>query len=358
MSPAAAAGPERILPLSDPNAGLLEYWLLLKPRLRRIFFATSIAVALTGVATKTIFSQWYQAQAVLRPASQVAPISPLQTLVNTNLLSQSLSAISSATGLNEIPSDAAQFMAVLSSYEFTSALISRYKLGPMLDQTGLLGTVIKPLYTLRDWVKSLFSAQGGNDQMWYWYQKMSKRFDQDYDSQQGNLTLRFEDRDPNVATQVLGFYLSDLRQQLRQETIRSTASVIASLTNEMGKTSDPLVEQQLAGLIGQEIEQEKEAEAESDFAFTVVDRPFVSADVYSPNTLLDCAIVLVLVPVAMVGWIVFREAVYEPLRRAEELAVWSPVPGPDAVPAYTDRRADEGSDVEESPRAALSKFGR
>lgn len=292
----------------------LDYWLMLKPWFRQILVVTAIAVALTAVVRGFVFTQWYRAEAILRPASQEGPTSPLAMMYSNSPLLSTFSSLMSATGLTQqTPSDAADQMSTMGSYDFTLHLVESHKLVPIITQKSFLRQLIDPLVRFVAWVESFFVAQGGED-LWKYYEIMQDRFDQDFDYKEGNLTIGFMDPDPDIARKVLGYYIQDLRAKLRNRAIVETHAAVEALFDAMRSTSDPTITTQIAMLLAQEIQQEKTAEVQADFAFLVIQMPAVPDYTHRPNVTLECAIVGVLVPLCYIIGIVFYRRIYVPAR--------------------------------------------
>ena len=109
------------------------------------------------------------------------------------------------------------------------------------------------------------------------------RFSTEYDFKSGNLTLYFMDPSPDEAQKVLGYYLDSLREKLRNEEVQAGASAAASLEEEVRKSSDALLQTQLYELMARQIQREKMAEVQSDFAFKLVEPPVVPDNYYAPK---------------------------------------------------------------------------
>jgi uncharacterized protein involved in exopolysaccharide biosynthesis len=295
---------------------LVYHWLLIKPWRASLAATTITAIAVTFIAAEFLLPQWYQSTAVLRPASQQGPVSPLATMLGNSSVGQMLgSVIGSSTGLsNQLPPDAAEYLDMLTSYNFTVALVQKHDLGRLLEAEG-----IHPIRQIR---KTVFAFLGINDfyesekRLWDWYEDMQDRFSCDYDTRQGSLTISFVAKNPAAAKATLEFYIEDLRALLRQRTIQSTSAAIKSLQQERERTADPQIQEQLAQIIAQQIQQEKTAQAQADFAFSVTEPPYVPLEVYKPNTLLLCVLVAIIVPFIFVSYVEFQANIIAPVSRA------------------------------------------
>lgn len=298
-----------ILLLSDANASLLGYWIILRPRLLPVTAITLAMAAAVFVVDKYVRTQWYRATAIIRPASREGPISPLATMIGSMSLAQSLTALTNVGGLGDgIANDAGKYMTLLKSYDFTINLVKRHKLQPMLYRESRIG------HLLHFWAKPPASVEA---QRWLWYQAMKVRFSDRFDDRDGNLVLHFAAPEKNEAKRILEYYISDLRAKLSKRAVQETDAAMRSLQVALRQTPDPLVEQQLALLVAEQIRQEKTAQAEADFAFAVLEPPFVSDPVFQPKTLLESAIALSLTPLVCLAAIILYQRVYVPIRTAE-----------------------------------------
>ena len=73
-------------------------------------------------------------------------------------------------------------------------------------------------------------------------------------------------------------------------------------------TADSLLRENLYALVARQVQQQKLAEVEADFAFKVLEPPVSPDRPYSPRASLNCFLVLILVPLLMAAAIVIRES--------------------------------------------------
>lgn len=280
----AEARPARIAPVEarpdrhresyyDDEIDLREYLQALRERWRLIAAATFSAMLVTGIVTKFIMTKWYRAEAIIRPVTQGAVQGRLAGLLG------GLGGLGGAGGLgaavlgSESGNPASEYMPVLKSFDFSIQLIAGHGLGPHLDTHG--------------W--SLFGGVPA-DPNWVRYRIMRKRFDCEFSIRTGNLTLYYQDPDRAMAGKVLGYYISDLRELLRREEIHDTTEAIASLRDEAKQTADSLLQTQLDEMLARQIQQQKLAQVEADFAFKVLQAPTTPDKPYRPKVLLDCVL--------------------------------------------------------------------
>lgn len=264
--------------LLESDTGLELYAVILGEWWRVIALTTFLAMAATGVVSKFVLTKWYRATATVRPISQAA----VETRMEGGLVSLggSLGALMGISA--EGDAEAREYMTILKSFTFNTALVARHRLAPDL---------------VKDWSAGYWSADAKNPDLnsrrvrWGIYRVLKERLDFDYSLENGNLSIRYMDRDPVTAERILGFYLNDLRDQLRQQAIRDAKAAVVSLQEEVKNTSDPLLVQSLYRVIAKQVQREKLAQVQADFAFKVLEPPVAPYKPYWPKTLLNCLLV-------------------------------------------------------------------
>ena len=223
--------------------------------------ATSVATLACAFLAIFVMTKWYRAEAVLRPVSEVMP----------NRLAISERPISASALLDQVMpvSRAEELMTTVGSFQFSLAMVKNHHL-----ERALLGTK-----HWRPWNQH-------PDPSWEIYRTLQKRFSCDYSISTGNLTLYYQDRDRTMAQTILGFYVDDLRAKLREEQVSTTTATAKSLREEAASTPDTLLQQQLFQLIAEQVQQQKLAMVDANFAFKIIDAPRVSDKPYSPSVLL------------------------------------------------------------------------
>ena len=300
---------------------LLYYVELLRARWLLIASLT-IGIGLGyGLYTKFLTVKWYRAQAI------VTPVSPEQGLSMgsggagdmVDGLGGGLASILEG-GSADTVTLAERYTAIMNSYAFTTDLVSKYHL-----EHNIVGVRSPNAPTVTKWSIHTMIAD---------------RFSTEYDYKSGNLTLYFMDPSPAEAQRVLGYYLDSLRDKLRNEEVQAGASAAASLEEEVRKSSDALLQTQLYELMARQIQREKIAAVQSDFAFKVVEPPVVPDNYFEPkarhNATLAASITFAIVCI----WILASDFI----RRAKaQLAAINQAP----VDAAIDDPAPRAGDSEE-----------
>jgi hypothetical protein len=297
------------LDVLDEDLGLYDHWVLIRPFMQKILLCTLSAVVTTVLVTAFVLPSWYRAQAVLRPASQETQNQQAVMASASGIMSSLGSSVSSALGLGGNDNDAQEFMAILASYDFTIGLVQKYQLQPHL---------LPPTF-----VRRLEQQLGLNPYTsWKGFWKMQSRLSVNYDLEAGNLTLGFEDKDPEMAKRVLHYYIYELRDLLRKRAASVATVAVDSLERENAKTADILLQQQIDQLVAQQLQNKLTAEMQSDFAFTVEDSPSTPDLPSDPWLVINTLLALGLTPLCCIFWVVFHERVYKPNVARYERRLW------------------------------------
>ena len=217
-----------------------------------------------GLYTKYLTVKWYRAQAIVTPVAPEASLSMGTGGAGEMVdgLGGGIASILEGGGADTVTL-AERYTAIMNSYAFTTDLVSKYHL-----EHNIVGARSPNAPTVTKWSMHTMIAD---------------RFSTEYDYKSGNLTLYFLDPSPVEAQRVLGYYLDSLRDKLRNEEVQAGASAAASLEEEVRKSSDALLQTQLYELMARQIQREKIAEVQSDFAFKVVEPPVVPDNYFSPK---------------------------------------------------------------------------
>ena len=263
-----------VQPLGETSEN--PYLLLILDNWRLIGLATLIAVVATYILTKTVMTPWYQATAIIEPIPEGA----VENRVEGGLGSFAGGGMSSFLMSTGMDSQAQEYLTILRSYTFNTGVAMRHNL---IDD--LLSDDKRPK-TERKLKMKLFDILKG-------------RFKVDYSIQGHNLSVHFLDLEPVRAQQILQYYLDDLRELQRQEAIRNAAAAITSLEKEAGSTGDSLLRENLYALVARQVQRQKLAEVEADFAFRVLEAPISPDRPYSPRASLNCFMAMLLTPLMM-----------------------------------------------------------
>jgi Chain length determinant protein len=293
---------------------LLRYWNLVWRR-RWLIGGVALVVALgVGMVTRLYCRKWYRADAVITP---LGPGEEVDSGLGDSPFG-GVAGISALLGIGAAGDNvvtAERFVAIMESYDFGLDLIQRYNLVPVLTQgRASSGSPAAPA-------------------PWRLHLELNSRFNSEYDYRTGNLTLYFIDPDRGTAQQILAYYLERLRDRLRNEAVRGASAAAESLAEEVRKTPDALLQNQLYELMARQIQREKLAQVQADFAFKIVEPPVVPDHYYEPVARTRAALSGFTLVVLLAGWAVIGEWLQGARAALAAVTIGYKVPLPLAVPA-------------------------
>jgi len=89
------------------------------------------------------------------------------------------------------------------------------------------------------------------------------------------LTIKFDHKDPRFAKEMVEYYLKELSETLREETLKDATENQRFLREQLEQTSDVLLEEKIYAMLAKEIEKTTFARAQKYYSFLVVDPPIV-----------------------------------------------------------------------------------
>lgn len=95
------------------------------------------------------------------------------------------------------------------------------------------------------------------------------------DKKTGILTVQVEHTDPAYAKKMVDYYLTELSDSLRGETLRDAAENQKFLNEQIEKVSDVLLKEKIYVLLAKEIEKETFARAQNPYSFQILDPPII-----------------------------------------------------------------------------------
>jgi hypothetical protein len=322
-NPYAGPGSPRLTDAQYATLHFLYYVDLLRSRWMLIVGLT-IGIGLGyGLYTKFLTVKWYRAQAIVTPVPPDEGISMGSGGTEDMMdgLGGGIASLLGGGGADTVTL-AERYTAIMNSYAFTTDLVNKYHL-----ENQIIGVRSKNAPTVTKWSM---------------HTQITDRFNTEYDFKSGNLTLYFMDPSPADAQKILGYYLDDLRDKLRNEEVQAAASAADSLQEEVRKTSDALLQTQLYELMARQVQREKIAQVQSDFAFKMVEPPVVPDNYYAPkarhNATLASSITLVLVCVWILAADFIRRAKtqFAAINRGDDRPE---MPGDDSSPRADDSEA-------------------
>lgn len=284
----SAGAPRRIdrQPQAGIEADAPSGGISLEPVVRRwraIAALTLLAVAATFTITASVMPRWYQATAMIRPSSDSAIGKQLS--LGGELPLQGLGEAMLGGGLSE---KAEEYVAILSSFAFNLDLVKRHHL--------------EGAFRTSHWW-SLYPR----DPEWEIYRTLQRRFNADYSYRTNMITLSLTSRSRAEAARVLGYYVDDLRAQLRERELHSTGLAINAIADQVSKTGDALLQNRLYELMAEQIKRNRLAQVQADYSFTVIAPPAAPDRPYRPLVEVDCLLIGLITPFGLALLILLDE---------------------------------------------------
>ena len=325
----AHEAPEAAGQLSDTQFAalhLLHYVQILWSRWIVIVVATVAAGLAYGLITKFVLVKFYRAQAVIAPISSSGGLGSMSGASDMmdNMGGGLMSLFNLASG-GDSASVAERYLSIMNSYAFTIELIKRYHLErKIVDSTSKNAPTVT---------------------RWQMHRALLSRFSAEYNYRSGNLELYFQDPSPDDAQRILGYYLDSLRDKLRNEEVQSASAAAVSLQDEIRKTSDALLQTQLYELMARQVQREKVAQVQADFAFKVIEPPVVPDNYYAPSARKNAIVAAAVTFALLCGWFVAADFVKRARTRLEDIQQSETVEQPQPSEPQT------GEVAENPPRA-------
>ena len=321
--------PEAAGKLSDTQFAalhLLHYVQLLWSRWIIIGLATVAAGLGYGLITKYVLVKYYRAQALIAPISSssggLGSMSGAGDMMDS--MGGGLMSLFNLASGGDSASVAERYLSIMNSYAFTTDLIKRYHLERKIVDSH--------------------SKNAPTVTRWQLHRAILSRFSAEYNYRSGNLELYFQDPDPQDAQRILGYYLDSLRDKLRNEEVQSALAAATSLQEEIRKTSDALLQTQLYELMARQVQREKVAQVQADFAFKVIEPPVVPDNYYAPSARKNATLAAALTFVLFCGWYIASDFIKRARTRLADIQQTETVEQPQPSEPQT------GEVAESSPR--------
>jgi hypothetical protein len=268
----------------DLLTDLLPYLLALRRSWRTIAAVAAVFFVAGFLVTKFLIVKSYRAMAILRPTPKVATQGRLAGLMVPDSL------VPPGWGGGRASEEAAEYITILQSFVFTTALIERHHVVP-----SPAGISLNPLSYVGSGEKS--------DPQWQRYRLLESRFSCEYSAKTGNIALYYEDRSAAEAQRILNYYIDDLRDQLRRHAVQDASSAIDSVEMQARAASDFLLQTQLYELIAHQMQELALAQVQADFAFSVLEPPIAPPEAFRPSIPLNCLLAAILSAIFASGWV-------------------------------------------------------
>ena len=260
------------MPADEDEINLLDLFIVLLKH-KVMIFSVALLAGILAVVISMQMPNIYRSECTIAPTTQEKSGGALSALGGFGAMIASEAGIIAAGSLE-------QFDVVLKSRELTNAIVRKYNLLPILfekswDVENKRWKVKKPP-TLQD---AYFAVQG--------LLKVAP------DKKQNIMRLSAEMKDPLMARRILDYYVTGLSEFLRQQTLEEASAQQAQLSQQLAKTTDPLLKNRLYELIARQIEKDTLAKVQKHFSFNVIDPAFVPEKKFKPKRAQICILSVV-----------------------------------------------------------------
>ena len=232
-------------------------------------------VVLAGVAALVVSLRMpdiYRSECTIAPTAREKSVGGLAALGGVGAIIASEAGIGGTGSLD-------QFDVVLKSRELSNTIIQQYNLLPILFEDA--------------W----------DYQTNRWKNKPPKREDIQKavqnvltiasDKKQNVMRVSFENKNPKMAREILNYYIVGLSEFLRRQTLEDAAAQKEHLSQQLAKTTDPLLKNRLYELIARRMEEETLAKVQKYYSFNVIDPAFVPEKKFKPRRAQVCILSVV-----------------------------------------------------------------
>jgi len=176
-----------------------------------------------------------------------------------------------------------QLEVVLKSRELTNSIIRQYNLMPFLFEDDWDAESKK-------WKKREKEKQPKFEDA---YKAIHKLLSVKPEKKQNVMRLGFESKDPEMAQAILNYYIIGLSEFLRRQTLEDASAQQVHLSQQLSKTTDPLLKNRLYELIAKQIEKETLAKVQKYYSFNVIDPSYLPERKFKPKRAQICMISVV-----------------------------------------------------------------
>jgi len=269
--------------MEEDEINLLDYWRVIWKRRKMIGRVVAAVVVLT-VVISLLMTNIYQSKAVITPvaAKEGARGGTLATLAQQfgGLPGVTFPSVSSAS----------EIVALLESNILREKVIERYNLMPVLFHEAWDpekkdwkrgGINLNPLYYVSKLAKLLQpqapkgvrKAEEGVPDIWDGIRELDDIVSVKNNIKENSITITADFYDPEMAAKLVEYYLLTLTDHMSEEARRVAMTNRKYLEEQLAKTADPLIKQNIYNLIAQQLETSMMAEVKENFAFKVIDPP-------------------------------------------------------------------------------------
>ena len=248
--------PDRNYPYPvDDEINLLDYLIVLLKHKWRIAYIVIIA-GFIAVIYSLQLPNIYRSEATIIPRQEEKTnISPAITTL------RDMGGFAELIGLGGGGSSS-KFQIVLKSRHLSRRIVEKYHLMPQLFEENW-----DPKKKI--WIENL--APTFQDA----YRDLMGMLTISIDRKSDVLSIKFDHKDRHFAKEMIDYYITELSESLRKETLKDAEENQRFLRRQLERTPDVLLKEKIYALLAKEIEKETFARAQKYYSFQVLDPPIV-----------------------------------------------------------------------------------
>ncbi|MBU4449627.1 MAG: hypothetical protein KKD99_13655 [Proteobacteria bacterium] len=293
--------------MEEDEINLLDLFIVLLKHKWMIFWVVFLA-GVAAVVISLLMTNIYRSEATIAPTTQEKSGGGLAALGGFGAMIAAEVGIG-ATGSLE------QFDVVLKSRDLTNTIIREKNLLPVIFdeswdvKTGKWKEAAEPSLLEKAKAKVLAALKeiigptpdekeknkdvSKNPTLQDAYKPIQDMLSVKPDKKTNVMQISFESKDPEMARTILNYYIVGLSEFLRRQTLEDAAAQQVHLTQQLSKTTDPLLKNRLYELIAKQIEKETLAKIQRYYSFNVIDPAFVPEKKFKPKRAQICMISVV-----------------------------------------------------------------
>jgi uncharacterized protein involved in exopolysaccharide biosynthesis len=270
--------------VEEDEINLLDYWRVIWKR-RKMIGQVVVAVVSLTVVISLFMTNIYQSKAVITP---VAAKEGARGGGALSALAQQFGGLPGITFPGA--SSASEIVALLESNILREKVIGRYNLMPVLfheewdpekKDWKRGGISLNPLYYVSKLAKLLQpqapkgvrKAEEGVPDIWDGIRELDDIVNVKNNIKENSITITADFYDPEMAAKLVEYFLLTLTDHMSEEARRVAMTNRKYLEEQLVKTADPLIKQNIYNLIAQQLETSMMAEVKENFAFKIIDPP-------------------------------------------------------------------------------------
>jgi uncharacterized protein involved in exopolysaccharide biosynthesis len=300
-SPARPPIPDYVpgMTVDEDEINLLDLFIVLLKH-KVMIFSVVVLAGIAAVVISLRMPNVYRSEATIAPTTQEKAGGGLAALGGFGAMIASEVGIGGTGSLD-------QFDVVLTSRDLTNTIIREHNLLPIIfDKSWDAKTgnwkVGEPssLQKASAAILGMFSTTPGEKKdvsksptLQDAYTAMKGMMKITPDKKRNVLNISVEHKDPRMAQTILNYYIVGLSEFLRRQTLEDAAAQQVHLSQQLAKTTDPLLKNRLYELIAKQIEKETLAKIQRYYSFIVIDPSFIPERKFKPKRAQICMISIV-----------------------------------------------------------------